>query len=144
MLMRLKNNLNEISHMCDDIEQFCQDNAIPQAKTHDILLIIDELVTNVINYAYPQDEEHEFFLYMDKVDDLVHIKIVDSGIAFDPLAKTDPNTALSLEERQIGGLGIFLVKRLSEEVKYSRIDDKNQLYIKVSLSLTDMEENDGN
>lgn len=133
MLINMKNNHQEISRMCDEIKNFCAANNVSDAKYHDIVLIVDEIVANIINYAYPDQMEHEFSLNIIKENDRVCIKIVDGGIPFDPLNHKDPDTSAEIEERQIGGLGIFLVKQLSEYVEYSRIDDRNQLDIVVEL-----------
>jgi anti-sigma regulatory factor (Ser/Thr protein kinase) len=94
---------------------------------------LDEVITNIINYAYPDDGEHVFELDINKKEERICIKLSDNGIAFDPLGKDDPDVESSLEERQIGGLGIFIVKQLSETVKYSRVDDKNLLDVIVSI-----------
>ncbi len=133
MLLNIKNEISEINRICDEVEKFCNDHNISDEKYHDIILILDELVTNVINYAYPNGGEHIFTLDIQKIDDCIYIVLSDSGIPFDPLAKDDPDIESSLEERRIGGLGIFIVKQLSEIVEYSRIDDKNQLNITVSI-----------
>jgi anti-sigma regulatory factor (Ser/Thr protein kinase) len=134
MLINIKNNIDEISRVCDEIKQFCDDNNVSEEKYHDIVLILDEVVTNVINYAYPDGGEHMFSLDIQEEEGRVFIKLADSGIAFDPLGKDNPDIESALEERQIGGLGIFIVKQLSEAVEYSRIDDRNMLNIVVSVS----------
>jgi anti-sigma regulatory factor (Ser/Thr protein kinase) len=100
---------------------------------HDIVLILDEVVTNVINYAYKEGEEHSFSLEIKEENGRVDINMADRGIPFNPLGKDDPDTESSLEEREIGGLGIFIVKQLSESVEYSRTDEQNLLNIRVAL-----------
>lgn len=137
MQIEIKNDINEISKICDQIDVFCKENAISDQKRQDINLIIDELASNVIFYAYPQGEVHTFSLVLEKESQIIYIKIIDSGVPFNPLQKDDPDTDLSAEERQIGGLGIFLVKQLSERVTYKRIKDKNHLTIIVSLRAED-------
>jgi serine/threonine-protein kinase RsbW/sigma-B regulation protein RsbU (phosphoserine phosphatase) len=134
MLIKIKNNIEEIRRICDHVTEFCTDNGISEEKFHDIVLILDEIVTNVISYAYPDEDQHDFILDISKENDRIVIKLVDSGIPFDPLDKSDPDVDSAIEERQIGGLGIFLVKQLAETVEYSRTDDNNQLLITVSLN----------
>jgi anti-sigma regulatory factor (Ser/Thr protein kinase) len=133
MLIEIKNNIEEISRVCDVIKAFCDEHDISEEKYHDIVLILDEVVTNVINYAYPDGGEHTFSLEIIEENGQVDINMSDNGIAFDPLGKNDPDTESSLEEREIGGLGIFIVKQLSESVEYSRIDERNQLSIRVAV-----------
>jgi anti-sigma regulatory factor (Ser/Thr protein kinase) len=142
MLVKIKNNIEEISRVCDKIREFCVEIGAPDEKYHDLVLILDEIVANVINYAYPDGKEHTFTLQMDKEGEYISITLVDDGIPFDPLSQEDPDVDSSIEERQIGGLGIFIVKQLSEVVEYSRVDDQNRLYIRVSIC--NKEENHGN
>ena len=63
----------------------------------------------------------------------VTITFVDHGVPYDPLAKADPNTSLSAEEREIGGLGIFMTKKLMDDVAYEYKDGKNILTLKKNL-----------
>lgn len=134
MLIKIENKVDEISRLCDEIKKFCEDNSVSDAKYHDIVLILDEMVTNVISYAYPDGGVHTFTLDIHKGDDhRIYMKLVDDGIPFDPLAQADADTNSSLEERQIGGLGIFIVKHLAETVEYFRLEDKNNLNIVVSM-----------
>ncbi|MDR2107687.1 MAG: ATP-binding protein [Holosporaceae bacterium] len=144
MLIRIKNNIEEISKMCDKIKAFCSENGIPEEKYHDIVLILDETVTNIINYAYPGGNEQEFILDIEKKNESIFIKLIDSGIPFDPLSLNIPDTDSSIEERQIGGLGIFIVKQLSEAIEYSRVDDKNRLDIVVAICNKEKEKENGN
>ncbi|MDR3155614.1 MAG: ATP-binding protein [Holosporaceae bacterium] len=142
MLFEIKNKIDEIGYLCDEVKTFCNANHISNEKYHDIVLILDEMVTNIIMYAYPDGGEYIFSVEIEKTNDnFVNITIVDNGIAFDPLAKDDPNTSSGIEEREIGGLGIFLVKQLSECIEYSRIDEHNKLNIKVAI--VKKEENNG-
>lgn len=135
MHINIKNNIEEISRICDIVKDFCNNRNIPKEKYHDIILILDELVSNVINYAYPDGGEHMFTIDLQEEEGgKLCIKIVDSGIAFNPLQKEEADTESSLEERQIGGLGIFIVKQLASSVEYSRIDNKNNLDIIVSVA----------
>ncbi|MDR1361827.1 MAG: ATP-binding protein [Holosporaceae bacterium] len=133
MQFDIKNNINEISRICDEVQKFCNENDVSEEKYHDVALILDEMITNIINYAYPDGGEHNFTMKIEKNDDWINISLIDNGIAFDPLSLENPDTESSIEERQIGGLGIFIVKQLSEVVEYSRIDDKNKLDIKISI-----------
>jgi serine/threonine-protein kinase RsbW len=78
-------------------------------------------------YAYPQDEEHEFTLSVKQIENRLIFKLIDTGKEFDPTLQPDADVTLSLEERPIGGLGIFLIRKIMKTVKYCRIDGKNIL-----------------
>lgn len=133
MLLKVRNDIQEISRVCSKIKEFCSSNGISEKKCFDILMIVDELATNVIRYAFKDGQCHAFDIKLEKNNHTVHIQILDNGIPFDPLEKSAPDTVSSLEERAIGGLGIFLAKQLSETITYARVDDKNQLDILVNL-----------
>jgi len=99
-----------------------------------IELALDELYTNIASYAYePGTGDIEIDYDFDEETRLLTIIIADSGKAFDPLAKEDPNIALPAESRQIGGLGIFIVKKVMDETTYCRVDNKNILTLKKKI-----------
>lgn len=94
-------------------------------------LAIDELVTNVASYAYAPGTG-DLTVQMEIRDGppaAAVITFIDGGVAYDPTAKEDPDITLSAEERQIGGLGILLVKKTMDDVRYERKQDKNVLQI---------------
>lgn len=133
MLINIRNDISEISRLCDEVKKFCENNGISDNKRSDIALILDEIATNVINYAYPDGGTHTFTLDIRKEgNDKIFIKLSDDGIPFDPLTADDPDTVSPIEQRQNGGLGIFIVKHLSEAISYFRADGKNNLNITVS------------
>ena len=91
---------------------------------------IDELFGNIANYAYaPGTGEATIRFECDEATRMATITFFDSGVPFDPLAKADPDVTLSAEERDIGGLGIFLVKKTMDDVRYRREDGQNILSI---------------
>ena len=99
-----------------------------------IEVALDELYTNIASYAYePGTGDIEIEYDFDEETRLLTIIIADSGKAFDPLAKEDPNIALPAESRQIGGLGIFIVKKVMDETTYCRVDNKNILTLKKKI-----------
>ncbi|MDR2681550.1 MAG: ATP-binding protein [Holosporaceae bacterium] len=130
--MEIKNDLQELDVVCDKVNAFCAEHNLSE-RYHDIVLILDELITNIVSYAYPEGGEHIFSLKIERCDDKICICLTDDGIPFDPSSLSSPDTESSLEERKVGGLGIFLVRQLSEALEYSRVDNKNQLLIKVSV-----------
>ncbi|MDR0968638.1 MAG: ATP-binding protein [Holosporaceae bacterium] len=143
MLVKIKNNIEEISRICDIVRNFCVQNGVSDEKYHDVVLILDELITNIISYAYPDGGERFFDLSLEKNDQYIVMNVIDDGIPFDPSSQADPDVDSSIEERQLGGLGIFMVKQLSEVIEYSRVDDQNRLCVKVALCNKNKEENHG-
>ena len=97
-------------------------------------IAIDELFGNIAHYAYKPDVG-EATVRVEVVEDpmAVLITFIDKGVPYDPLAKADPNTTLSAEEREIGGLGIYMVKKTMDEITYEYRDGQNILAIKKNL-----------
>jgi anti-sigma regulatory factor (Ser/Thr protein kinase) len=97
-------------------------------------IAIDELFSNIAHYAY-NPETGDATVRVEVVEDpmAVVITFIDKGIPYDPLKKADPNTALSAEEREIGGLGIFMVKKTMDDITYEYKDGQNILKIKKNI-----------
>ena len=93
-----------------------------------ICVAIEEVFVNVASYAYGEGTGNVTLeIGFDKVSRDVTFRMIDQGIPFDPLQKPDPDITLSIEERQIGGLGIFIVKKTMDTVCYTYEDGKNIL-----------------
>ncbi len=88
-------------------------------------LIFDELLNNVISYAFLDQEEHAIELRVGLSGERLVVTIEDEGVPFNPFDMKKPDTSLPLEKRSIGGLGIHLVRNMMDEVSYSRRTDKN-------------------
>ena len=89
-----------------------------------ILIAAEEGIINILNYAYP-DSEGEITIICEDTEKSFTITLKDQGIPFDPLSLPDPDVDLPIEDRKIGGLGIFMIKQIMDEVKYKRKDDWN-------------------
>ena len=103
----------------------------PKARTQ-LRMAVEELYVNVTLYAYPsQDGWAEIRGSVE--DGVATFKLIDGGRPFDPLAKDDPDIMLSGEEREIGGLGIYMVKTMMDEVEYEYRNGCNQLTMRKQL-----------
>ncbi|MBR6230051.1 MAG: ATP-binding protein [Eubacterium sp.] len=104
-------------------------------RTHmQLAVAVEEIYVNIAHYAYVDNEgegDADIRLHMD--GRTLEITFIDSGIPYDPLAKPDPDVTLPVEERQIGGLGIFMVKKSMDDVKYERKDGQNILTLYKSI-----------
>jgi anti-sigma regulatory factor (Ser/Thr protein kinase) len=92
----------------------------------------EELFVNIASYAYG-DKTGDAEIAIDINDNVASIDFIDSGVPYDPLAKEDPDVTLSAQERQIGGLGIFMVKKTMDDVLYNYVDGKNITTIKKTI-----------
>ena len=97
-------------------------------------IAIDELFGNIAHYAY-NPEIGKATVRVEVIEDplAVTITFIDNGVPYDPLAKADPDTTLSAEEREIGGLGIYMVKKSMDDITYEYKDGQNILAIKKNL-----------
>ena len=91
-------------------------------------IALEELFVNVAHYAYP-DSHGTVVIGVDTSGDSIVVQLTDSGIPFNPVEKADPDVTLSAEERKIGGLGIYMVKKSMDSMNYVRQDGKNILTI---------------
>lgn len=123
----IKNELGQLARLYAFLDQQAEAYELEDLLLMQIKLALEEAVTNVIQYAYPEKEDQDIRIDMNYKNRRLTIVITDTGIAFNPLARQEPDLTLSLEERPIGGLGIYLVKQLMTEVTYNRSDGKNIL-----------------
>lgn len=96
-------------------------------KCFAIDLIIEELVLNTINYGITDIKTGLVTVRAEIRDESFFIEISDNGVAFNPLEKEDPDIFMNIEDRQPGGLGIYLVKRFVKDIQYRRTENKNVL-----------------
>jgi len=102
---------------------------VPDKVRRSVLIALDDLLSNVINYAY-EDAEGEFFeVHIFAASVGLRIAVRDTGPAFDPFALAEPDTTLDLDDRRMGGLGIHLVRHLMDEVSYERDGDANVVWL---------------
>ncbi|SEF45410.1 Anti-sigma regulatory factor (Ser/Thr protein kinase) [Eubacterium ruminantium] len=107
--------------------------ACPMKKEMQIKLAVEEIFVNIAHYAY-KGEVGMVVIETLFDDGNLSITFTDKGIPYDPLNKEDPDTTLAPEDRQIGGLGIFLVKKLMDDVQYEYSDGCNKLKLVKEIS----------
>lgn len=95
-------------------------------------IIAEELFTNVAKFSYPGKQGY-CQIDIEKKENYLEVKFIDNGIPFNPLAKEDPDITLEASERDIGGLGILMVKKMSDKVSYEYISNCNILTLKKNL-----------
>jgi serine/threonine-protein kinase RsbW len=118
-------NLPVIGQFVEDTMRQCQIDS--QKNVHAFQLSVDEACTNVIEHAYAYKTGGKITVNCSLTGEKFTVTIEDNGAPFDPTTIPEPNVNLGLDERKIGGLGIYFMKKLMDEVKYLRVDDKNIL-----------------
>lgn len=121
------NDVEEAPRVARRIENYLHEHKISDSIINKVLLCVDELITNIIAHAYSDKQEHAVLLECRIDEEKLELELRDDGVPFDPTTQTRPNTQLSLEDRDIGGLGIHLVMTLMDKVAYRREGDFNVL-----------------
>jgi sigma-B regulation protein RsbU (phosphoserine phosphatase) len=128
------NRFAEIDRVNRSFDEFASAYGLPAKVRRSMKLVFDDLLNNVISYAYDDGEEHVIEIRVELSPDRLAVRITDDGHPFNPFGRTSPDTALALEEREIGGLGIHLVQNLMDEVSYTRRTDRNVVVLVKYLS----------
>jgi anti-sigma regulatory factor (Ser/Thr protein kinase) len=123
----LKNDLSELDRLCEKLEIMGQELGLTPKCCFELNLALEEHFTNIISHAYPDDAEHWITFSFCMTDSKLTICIEDDGQSFDPAAVIQPDTHCSIENRDIGGLGIHLIKKIMDEITYQRCQNKNIL-----------------
>ena len=119
-------NLHEVQ---DFVRGILEEHDCPPAIQMLIEVSLEELFVNIALYAYPEGDGWAE-VRADVTDNVATIMLIDGGVPYNPLEKPDPDVTLSADERQIGGLGIFMVKKKMDEMTYEYLDNKNVLTIR--------------
>lgn len=121
--------ISQLKRLPKDVKKFCVQNSLNQDFEFAINLVIEEIFTNICLYGY-KNSSGKVDVSLQKIDGKIKIEISDEAPEFNPLLQAPkPDFTSSLEEREIGGLGLHLVKNFTDEVSYKRISNKNVLII---------------
>ena len=123
----------EIERLNHLVRQFGELHDVPSRTLYAVNLALDELVTNVILYGYEEGSGKGVVIKLETAGKELVASVADEAKAFNPLDVAPPNLNAPLEERQLGGLGVHLVRSLMDRVEYARENDKNVLTIRKRL-----------
>jgi len=118
--------LENLEKMFAFIHQAAASQGFDQEKSNKIQLACEEALVNVINYAY-SGKIGDLEIICENKEKGLEIQIIDCGVAFDPLSLASPDINAPIEERRVGGLGVFLMRKIMDEVTYQRIGEHNIL-----------------
>lgn len=121
------NDLSELERVSHELEEFGREHGLSATDVSAVNLAVDEILTNIILYAFPRREDHQVELRVRLEKDMLTVEFEDSGRPFDPLSVPEPELEAALEDRPVGGLGIHIVRRLMEDMSYRRHDNRNVL-----------------
>ena len=126
-LEELPNALNPVLQALEEVE-------VDHRTAYQVRLALDEILSNIVEYAYNGGEGEVKIRYeLTDAPSRIIINIIDEGVEFNPLEVEDPNLSKELDERDIGGLGLFIVKNIMDEMTYRRDGNRNVLIIKKNI-----------
>lgn len=129
----LDGRLDEIAKLAFELDRFCIDAKISDLIKNQVNLVLEELYANTANYGLVGINNGRVIINLLLLNNQLEIRYQDNGFAFNPLEMVDPDLMLSLDDRLVGGLGVFFVKAMTDNVTYSRVDGWNHLLMQKSL-----------
>jgi len=128
--IKLNNQLSELDRFSQTLSEFGQRHGLPSKVIHDLNLALEEILTNIISYGYTDNRQHEIRVSLSVQPGEVRAEVQDDGQPFNPLEAPEPDTTKPLEERAVGGLGIHIVRKITDGLEYKRQGERNFLTIK--------------
>ena len=126
----LSNDVKEIPLLTAFVEEVCEFNNLDEQTSMQLNLALEEAVVNVMSYAYPEGTKGYVDIKAESDETYMKFIITDRGTPFDPTTREEVDTTLPIEERRIGGLGIFLVRKMMDAIEYEYKDGQNILTLK--------------
>jgi sigma-B regulation protein RsbU (phosphoserine phosphatase) len=132
--LTVHNDLEEIKRVKEAFNAFSEQCGIQTPIRRKINVVFDEMLNNIISYAYRDDDDHHIDIKAELSGEQLTISIMDDGIPFNPFGVETPDTGLSLEDRKIGGVGVHLVRNFMDKVSYQRRIDNNVITLTKNLN----------
>lgn len=133
--IKLTNKLSDLEKIRDAMENIGAEWSIDPQTCMSVNLALEEAFTNIVNYAFENNDPQEIVVDIKKQDGKLIFVIKDEGRPYDPTKAPEPDTSLPAEDRPIGGLGIFLIRKIMDDVKYQRNGAQNQLTLTKNINL---------
>ncbi len=125
----IHNRIEELPILADKIDLLSQDWELSQTQVMNLNLVLEEALSNIIYYAYKEEGNHKIKISLTLHNQTLVVRIADSGVPFDPTQRQEPDITLPAEMRPIGGLGIFLITKIMDSVRYDRKNNQNILIL---------------
>jgi serine/threonine-protein kinase RsbW len=123
--------LESLQPLLQFVESCAKGQDFGKARRWEIELVMEEILVNIFNYAYPDRQGDVGIACRSDDDGKLLVEITDQGIPFDILSLNDPDLQAGIEERKIGGLGVFFVKQLIRDIRYRRESGRNILTLTI-------------
>jgi len=119
------------------IDRVGREYALPSEVVTNLRIALDEVVTNIVKYAYRDGASHDITVHCEIRNGRLETTVEDDGVAYDPLLAPRPDVAVPLAAREVGGLGVHFVRALMSDVAYERVGGRNRLTLKQELGAND-------
>jgi anti-sigma regulatory factor (Ser/Thr protein kinase) len=129
LTLTLANRRSEIARLTEAVDHFAHRTGMTDEDRHNVHLILDELVINVIKYAFRDGQPHTIEVRLSLHGRSLTMVVADEGREFDPTRAPEPDLDVPIEERPIGGLGIHIVRTLSDSITYRRAGGRNTVTV---------------
>lgn len=130
LFLRLPTKLDQLERIYEAVDELGESEEWPPGMVYQVKLVLEELGVNIVTHGHDNDPDHEFEIVLDTDTDALTIELSDEGRAFNPLIDSpEPDTDSGLDDRPVGGLGIYLVRTMMDELSYRREDKRNILTI---------------
>jgi serine/threonine-protein kinase RsbW len=131
--IKIKNHVAELEHVAAFVEEIGEELGLDMEMQMNLNLVMEEMVSNVIFYAYPEGAEATIELKAESDGKELTFVLSDRGREFDPTLKDDLDVNSNPAERDLGGMGIYIVKNIMNQVSYQRLEGKNLLTMKKNI-----------
>ena len=134
MQIQISNSRDELAGVMTALEDFVDSAGLDAGAAQAAELALDELLANIISYGYLDLEVHQITVEFDVIEGAMIIRLVDDGIPFNPFDQDEPDLGSCIERREIGGVGIHLVKNFMDDYSYERNDEHNIVTLSKTLT----------
>ena len=131
--LRIRNQMTELEKVNQFIDEISEELELNMELTMNLNLVVEEMVVNVISYAFPEGSDAEIELLAKSDDKELTLVLSDQGQEFDPTMKEASDMSVNPALREVGGMGIFIVKNLMNKVTYQRLEGRNLLTMTKSI-----------
>jgi anti-sigma regulatory factor (Ser/Thr protein kinase) len=128
--LTIHNELSEVAQLRDAVDRLAEELKVPTRSLIQLQVALDEVVSNVIQYAWPSGGTHEFLVRVTLGPTAAKVEVVDDGMSFDPRQAPDPREAPEGRQPAVGGRGISMLKNLVDSIDYARVDGCNHTTLK--------------